>query len=310
MTVLLLAEHDNKSLNQVTARALSAVRALGEPVDLLVLGADCAGVAAAASGLDGVRQVLVAEHDALRHFPAEHVAATLLALAPAYATIAGPATATARGALPRVAALLGVMQVSDVLAIEDSRTFRRPIYAGNAHETVRCPDGTMVLTIRTAAFGAAGAAPAQCEVRAVQAVLAPRAAVVVETQAAVSTRPDLAAARVVVSGGRAFGSRESFEALLFPLADRLGAAIGASRAAVDAGYAGNELQVGQTGKIVAPELYLALGISGAVQHLAGIGGARVIVAINRDAEAPIFQHADYGLVGDLFTVVPELTASI
>ena len=309
MTTLLLAEHDNLILAEATRRALTAAVQLGQPVDILVLGADCAAVAAEAAGLAGVRRVLVGD-TALPHQPAEHVAATIMSLAAGYEAIVAAATSTARSALPRVAALLGVMQVSDVVAIDDARTFRRPIYAGNAIEQVRSGDGPVVLTIRSAAFAPAAAAAAAAPVETVPVRLAARAAEVLEVRSLQSDRPDLATAKIVVSGGRGLGSREQFEALLGPLAERLGAAIGASRAAVDAGYAGNELQVGQSGKIVAPDLYVAIGISGAVQHLAGIGDAKVVVAINSDPEAPIFRHADYGIVGDLFALVPELTAAL
>jgi electron transfer flavoprotein alpha subunit len=257
-----------------------------------------------------VRRVLLAEHQELRFLPAEHVAATLTAFMADYETVLGAATSSARNALPRVAAMLGVMQVSDVIAIDDARTFRRPIYAGNAIETVRCPAGKMVLTIRASAFAAADDTASACPIEPVTASLANRSIVVLEQSEVNSDRPNLSTSRIVVSGGRALGSKEKFEELLFPLAERLSAAVGASRAAVDAGYASNDLQVGQTGKIVAPSLYIAIGISGAVQHLAGIGGAKIVVAINSDADAPIFRHADYGLVGDLFVLVPELTAAL
>lgn len=310
MPALLLADHDNVTLSEATRRALRAALELGKPVDVLVLGDGCASVAEQASRLTGVRCVLLAEHQELRFLPAEHVAATLTALMVDYETVLGAATSSARNALPRVAAMLGVMQVSDVIAIDDARTFRRPIYAGNAIETVRCPAGKMVLTIRASAFAAADDAASACRVEPVTASLASRSIVVLEQSEANSNRPDLSTSRIVVSGGRALGSKDKFEELLFPLAERLSAAVGASRAAVDAGYAGNDLQVGQTGKIVAPSLYIAIGISGAVQHLAGIGGAKLVVAINSDADAPIFRHANYGLVGDLFVLVPELTAAL
>ena len=308
MTTLLLADHDGKTLNQATAKALTAARALGAPVTVLVAGHNVQSVAEAAARLDGAAKVLVADDASLAHQRAEPLAALLVALAPAYDAIVAAATSTGKNALPRVAALLDVMQVSEVTAIIAPDTFERPIYAGNAIETVQAA-GKRVLTIRISAFAAAGqGAPASIETVPVPADSS--TSVWLGTDLAVSERPDLAAARVVVSGGRALGSAEAFNALLDPLADALNAAVGASRAAVDAGYAANDLQVGQTGKVVAPDLYIAIGISGAIQHLAGMKNSKVVVAINTDADAPIFQVADFGLVDDIFTAVPALVKAL
>ena len=308
MTTLLLADHDGKTLNQATAKALTAARALGAPVTVLVAGHNVLSIAEAAARLDGAAKVLVADDASLANQRAEPLAALLVALAPAYDAIVAAATSTGKNALPRVAALLDVMQVSEVTAIIAPDTFERPIYAGNAIETVQAA-GKRVLTIRISAFAAAGqGAPASIETVPVPADTS--TSVWLGTDLAVSERPDLAAARVVVSGGRALGSAEAFNALLDPLADALNAAVGASRAAVDAGYAANDLQVGQTGKVVAPDLYIAIGISGAIQHLAGMKNSKVVVAINTDADAPIFQVADFGLVDDIFTAVPALVKAL
>ncbi len=309
MTTLLLAELAGSALDPQTASALTAARALGGDVHVLVAGADVASAATAAAALDGVAKVLVADAPSLAARAAEPTADLILALAPGYDAIVAAATSTGKNVLPRVAALLDVMQVSDVIAVVAPDTFRRPTYAGNAIETVQAAEPKLVLTIRPSAFEAAGtggSAP-------IEAVGTLPAAGPVETAAIVAVKPDrpeLSGAKVIVSGGRAFGSKEKFDALLVPLAQKLGAAIGASRAAVDAGYAANDLQVGQTGKVVAPDLYIACGISGAIQHLAGMKDSRVIVAINSDANAPIFAVADYGLVGDLFTLLPELTEAL
>jgi electron transfer flavoprotein alpha subunit len=286
MTVLLLAEHDNVALSELTARALTAASQMGEAVDILVAGRGVDGVAAAAARLSGVRRVLLADAPAFEHRLAEPTAALIVALAKDYGAIVAPATSTGKNVLPRVAALLDVMQLSEVVEVVAPDTFKRPIYAGNAIQTVRSSDAVNVVTIGDASD--------------------PGLSRFVENRFAASDRPDLGAARIVVSGGRALGSAAQFQATILPLADKLGAAVGASRAAVDAGYAPNDWQVGQTGKVVAPELYIACGISGAIQHLAGMKDAKVIVAINKDADAPIFQVADYGLVGDLFDVLPEL----
>jgi len=310
VTTLLIAEHDNATLKEATARALTAATALGGDVHVLVAGKDCAPAAAAAAGLAGVAKVLHADGDALAHQLAEPLAALIVALAGPYGAIVAAATSGGKNVMPRVAALLDVMQVSDVTAVVSPDTFERPIYAGNAIETVQSTDATKVLTIRPAAFKPAesgGSAPV--EAVDAQAALAGNAAFV-GAEIVQLARPELTSARIVVSGGRAFQSAENFKAYLEPLADKLGAAIGASRAAVDAGYAPNDYQVGQTGKVVAPDLYIACGISGAIQHLAGMKDAKVIVAINKDPDAPIFQVADYGLVGDVFTLLPELTKAL
>ncbi|WP_427024290.1 electron transfer flavoprotein subunit alpha/FixB family protein [Aureimonas ureilytica] len=309
MTTLLITEHDNAHLSGETAKALTAALQLGGEVHLLVAGEACAPVAEAAAKLSGVAKVLVADGAAYGHALAEPLAALIVQLAPAYGAIVAPATASAKNVLPRAAALLDVMQVSDVIAVHGADTFERPIYAGNAVETVRSRDAIKLLTVRTAAFAAApegGSAP----VESVAAASDPAVSRFVGQEVAHSERPDLSGAKVVVSGGRALGSKEKFEEVMLPLADKLGAAVGASRAAVDAGYAPNDWQVGQTGKVVAPDLYVAAGISGAIQHLAGMKDSKVIVAINKDEDAPIFQVADYGLVGDIFTLVPELTQKL
>ena len=309
MTTLLLATHDNQTLDGQTGRALTAALLLGGPVDVLVAGNHCGAVAAAASGLAGVAKVLLADDPALAEQLAEPVASLLLGLAPGYDAIVAAATSTGKNVLPRLAALLDVMQVSEVIAVLAPDTFRRPIYAGNAIETVASSDRLKVLTVRAAAF--AEAPPGgSAEIAKIAVGPLPTLSRYVGEVTVSNERPELATAKVVVSGGRPFGSKEKFDALLGPLAAVLDAAIGASRAAVDAGYAPNEMQVGQTGKAVAPALYIACGISGAVQHLAGMKDSKVIVAINADPEAPIFAVADFGLVGDIFTVLPELTATL
>lgn len=307
MTTLLIAEHDGGALSEQTAKALSAALQLGAPVDLLVAGPGAATAAGEAAGLSGLARVLVADDAALRL--AEPLSALLVSLAPSYGALVAPATSNGKNVMPRVAALLDVMQISDVSAVIDAKTFKRPIYAGSATATVRSRDAIQVITVRTASFAlAAGGGSAPIETLHHDAAAGPSR--FLSAEVVKGDRPDLSEARVVVSGGRAFGSKEKFDELLVPLAEKLGAAIGASRAAVDAGYAANELQVGQTGRIVAPELYIACGISGAIQHLAGIKDARVIVAINKDAEAPIFQIADFGLVGDVFELLPQLTKAL
>ena len=306
MTTLLLAEHDNSKLNEATAKALSAASQIGDDIHVLVAGKDAGGVAAEAAKLAGVAKVLVAESDDLAHGLAEPVSALVVGLAGAYDCLAAPATTYGKNVMPRVAALLDVMQVSDVMEVLAADTFRRPTYAGNAVQTVRSKDPKRVLTIRTASFPAAESGGADAPVEPVEAPADPGLSSFVGDSVAGGERPELASARIIISGGRALGSKEKFMEVIVPVADRLGAAVGASRAAVDAGYAPNDWQVGQTGKIVAPDLYIACGISGAIQHLAGMKDSRVIVAINKDAEAPIFQVADYGLVADLFQVLPEL----
>ena len=308
MAVLLLGEVTNGELNlDATAKAVSAMAPLGE-VTVLCAGAQAAGAAAEAAKIAGVAKVLVAEAPLYGHRLAEPTAALIVALAGDYSHIAAPATTDAKNIMPRVAALLDVMVLSDVSAVIDADTFERPIYAGNAIQTVRSKDATKVLTLRTASFDAAGEG-GSASVSDAPAAADPGLSAWVSDEVAVSDRPELTSARRVVSGGRGVGSKESFE-IIEGLADKLGAAVGASRAAVDSGYAPNDWQVGQTGKVVAPELYVAVGISGAIQHLAGMKDSKVIVAINKDEEAPIFQIADYGLVGDLFTTVPELTAKL
>jgi len=308
MAVLLLADvSDGQLATDAVARTVAAVAPLGD-VHVLVAGAGADKAAAEAAGLTGVAKVLVAADDAFSHGMAEPAAALVVSLAGGYSHVAGAATAYNKNILPRVAALLDVMVISDVTAVLDADTFERPIYAGNAIQTVKSSDKVKVFSVRTANFTAVeagGSAP----VEAVAAPAADAPATWVEDKVASSDRPELTSAKVVVSGGRGVGSKESF-ALIEALADKLGAAVGASRAAVDSGFAPNDWQVGQTGKVVAPDLYVAIGISGAIQHLAGMKDSKVIVAINKDEEAPIFQVADYGLVGDLFTTVPELAENI
>ena len=305
MAILLFAEHDNAALSEQTARALTAATRIGGDIDVLVAGKGAGGAAEAAAKLAGVRRVLLAEGAALEQRLAEPTAALIVALANDYDAIVAPATATGKNVLPRVAALLDVMQVSEVVEVVAPDTFKRPIYAGNALQTVQATDAKKVLTVRTAGFAAAvEGAPAPIEAVAVPGD--PGLSTFVENMLSTSDRPELSSARIVISGGRALGSQEKFQEVILPVADKLGAAVGASRAAVDAGYAPNDWQVGQTGKIVAPDLYIACGISGAIQHLAGMKDSKVIVAINKDEEAPIFQVADYGLVGDLFELLPEL----
>ncbi len=308
MTILLLAEHDNHRLDPQTARALSAARAMGGAVHILVAGSNCDAVADAARAL-GADKVLLADAPALAHHSAETLAALIVSLAAGYDGIVAAATSIGKSTLPRVAALLDVMQISEIVAVLAPDTFQRPIYAGNALETVQTTDPIRVVTVRAAAFAEAASGDAS-EIVSLAVPDLPTSTRFVSATSAESDRPELTAARVVISGGRAFGSKEAFDSLLVPLAARLNAAIGASRAAVDAGYASNELQVGQTGKIVAPDLYIACGISGAIQHLAGMKESKVIVAINSDRDAPIFAVADYGLVGDLFTILPELTRAL
>jgi electron transfer flavoprotein alpha subunit len=306
MTTLLIAEHDHGSLRDVTAKALTAARALGEPVHVLVAGSNARGVAEAAAKLDGVEKVLLADDARYDHMLAEPTAALIASVAGPYTTIVAAATTTGKNVMPRVAALLDVMQVSDIIKVVGPDTFERPIYAGNAIQTVQATDPKRVVTVRTAAFQPTGAGGQAAPIEPAQAAEAPDGSTFKGEEIAQNDRPELTSARVIVSGGRSLGSAEAFKTVLEPLADRLGAAIGASRAAVDAGYAPNDWQVGQTGKVVAPDLYIAVGISGAIQHLAGMKDSKVIVAINKDEEAPIFQVADYGLVGDLFAILPEL----
>ena len=308
MAVLLLAEvHGADLAVDSTAKALSAAKTLGD-VTVLCASAGCGGAAEAAAKLDGVAKVICADDASYGNGLAEPLAGLIVSLAGDYSHVVAPATASAKNVLPRVAALLDVMVISDITAVVDADTFERPIYAGNAIQTVKSSDPVKVVSIRTANFEAAGEADS-AEIATIEAVANPELSVWVEDKVAASDRPELTSAGVVVSGGRGVGSEGDFK-LIEALADKLGAAVGASRAAVDSGYAPNDWQVGQTGKVVAPDLYIAVGISGAIQHLAGMKDSKVIVAINKDEEAPIFQVADYGLVADLFTAVPELTGKV
>jgi len=309
MAILLIAEHDNASVSDQTAKALSAALKIGSDVDVLVAGKGAKGAADAAAKLKGVRKVLLVEADELAERLAEPLAATVVALAGNYDTIVAPATASGKNVAPRVAALLDVSQISEIIEVVSPDTFKPPIYAGNAIQTVQSGEAKKVITVRTAGFQAAeatGSAP----VETASAAANPGLSSFIENKLSESDRPELTSARIIISGGRALGSAEKFQEVILPVADKLGAAVGASRAAVDAGYAPNDWQVGQTGKVVAPELYIAVGISGAIQHLAGMKDSKVIVAINKDEEAPIFQVADYGLVGDLFTILPELEKAL
>ena len=309
MTTLVIAEHDNAELKAATLNTVAAGAKLGAEVHVLVAGSGARAVAEQAAKVAGVAKVLLADAPQLADGLAENVAAQVLAVAPDYSHILFAATAAGKNVAPRVAAKLDVAQVSDIIAVESPDTFRRPIYAGNAIATVQSSDAVKVLTVRTTGFDAVAAEGGSAAVESVAAVADSGLSAFEGRQVAKTDRPELAGAAIVVSGGRGLGSAENFK-LLDPLADKLGAALGASRAAVDAGYAPNDWQVGQTGKIVAPQLYIAVGISGAIQHLAGMKDSKVIVAINKDAEAPIFGVADYGLVADLFTAVPELVAAL
>jgi len=309
MASLVIAEHDNHSLKPSTLNTVTAAIACGGEVHVLVAGKDASAAALAASQIDGVSKVLHAESDAFANGLAEHMAAQVLALAPAYSHILFAATAGGKNIAPRVAAKLDVAQVSDITRVDSPDTFERPIYAGNAMATVQATDAVKVITVRTTGFDAAGKG-GNATVETVQVATADAKSLFMGSEIAKNDRPELTAAKVIVSGGRALGSAEKFNEVITPLADKLGAALGASRAAVDAGYAPNDWQVGQTGKIVAPQLYVACGISGAIQHLAGMKDSKVIVAINKDPEAPIFSVADYGLEADLFVAVPELVKLI
>ena len=309
MAILLIAEHDNATLSDQTAKALSAALKIGSDVDVLVAGKGAKGAADAAAKLTGVRKVLLVEADELEQRLAEPLAATVVALAGNYDTIVAPATASGKNVAPRIAALLDVSQISEIIEVVSPDTINRPIYAGNAIQTVQSSEAKKVVTVRTAGFQAAETS-GSASVETVSAAANPGLSSFVENKLSESDRPELTSARIIISGGRALGSAEKFQEVILPVADKLGAAVGASRAAVDAGYAPNDWQVGQTGKVVAPELYIACGISGAIQHLAGMKDSKVIVAINKDEEAPIFQVADYGLVGDLFQVLPELEKAL
>mgnify|MGYP001489790565 CR=1 FL=1 len=309
MTILILAEHDNATLNPATAKAVTAAKGIGGDIQVLVAGAGAQSVADQAAKLDGVAKVLLADAPQLANGLAEEVSALLVNLMGSYDVLIAPSTASGKNILPRVAAMLDVMQISDVTAVKSADTFERPIYAGNAIQTVKSGDAKKVITVRTAAFAAAGeggsAAVEKIDVPAGVGLSSFKGAELTK-----SDRPDLSSARIIISGGRGLQSGDNFKTLIEPVADKLGAAIGASRAAVDAGFVPNDMQVGQTGKVVAPELYIAVGISGAIQHLAGMKDSKIIVAINKDEEAPIFQVADYGLVADLFQALPELAAEL
>jgi electron transfer flavoprotein alpha subunit len=309
MTTLLVAEHDNKVLKDATTKALTAAKALGADVHVLIAGKDCKAVADAAAKLDGVKKVLLAEAAPYEHFVAEPLAALIVSLAGGYDAIVAPATTNGKNVMPRVAALLDVMQISEITKVIAPDTFERPIYAGNAIQTVKSSDPKKVITVRTSTFQATGEGGSATVENAAPAA-DPGLSSFVGEELSKSDRPELTSAKIIISGGRAMQSRENFTKYIEPVADRLGAAMGASRAAVDAGYAPNDWQVGQTGKVVAPDLYIAVGISGAIQHLAGMKDSKVIVAINKDEEAPIFQVADYGLVADLYQALPELAAEL
>lgn len=305
MSILVIAEHDNASLNAATLKTLAAAKQIGGDIHVLVAGAECQAVADEAAKAEGVSKVLLADNAAYGHFLAENLGELVAELGKDYGHILAAATTTGKNFMPRVAALLDVAQISDIIAVESTDTFKRPIYAGNAIATVQSTDAVKVITVRTTAFDAVAAEGGSASVDAITTVINNDKAEFVGEELAVSERPELTAASVVISGGRGMQNGENFH-LLEKVADKLGAAVGASRAAVDAGFVPNDMQVGQTGKIVAPDLYIAVGISGAIQHLAGMKDSKVIVAINKDEDAPIFQVADYGLVADLFDVLPEL----
>jgi len=309
MTTLLIAEHDNKSIKDSTNKALTAAKAIGGDIHVLVAGKDCKAVADAAAKLDGVNKVLLADGPAYEHALAEPVAALIVSLAGNYDAFIAPATTNGKNIMPRVAALLDVMQISDITKVVAPDTFERPIYAGNAIQTVKSKDAKKVVTVRTSTFQATGEG-GSASVENASGAADPGLSSFVGEELSKSDRPELTSAKIIISGGRAIQNRENFTKYIEPVADKLGAAMGASRAAVDAGYAPNDWQVGQTGKVVAPELYIAVGISGAIQHLAGMKDSKVIVAINKDEEAPIFQVADYGLVADLYQALPELAAEL
>src|SRR6201988_81566 len=309
MTTLLIAEHDNASLKDATNKALTAAEALGAAVHVLVAGKTAKGAADAAAKLAGVKKVLLADGAAYAHDLAEPLAALIVALAPSYDAFVAPATSRFKNVMPRVAALLDVMQVSEIIKVISPDTFERPIYAGNAIQTVKSKDAKKVITVRTSTFQATGEG-GSASVENAASVADPGVSSFVGEELSKSERPELTSARIIISGGRATQSRENFTKYTEPVADKLGAAVGASRAAVDAGYAPNDWQVGQTGKVVAPDLYIAVGISGAIQHLSGMKDSKIIVAINKDEEAPIFQVADYGLVADLYQALPELAAEL
>ena len=310
MTTLVIAEHDNATIKGATLNTVTAAAACGGDVHVLIAGHNAAAAAQAAAQITGVAKVIHADAPGLEHGLAENVAAQVLAIASNYSHILFPATASGKNVAPRVAAKLDVAQISDITKVVSQDTFERPIYAGNAIATVQSADSVKIITVRTTGFDAAAATGGSAAVETAAATADNGKSSFIGSEIAKSDRPELTAAKIIVSGGRALGSSEKFNEVITPLADKLGAAIGASRAAVDAGYAPNDLQVGQTGKIVAPQLYIAAGISGAIQHLAGMKDSKVIVAINKDPEAPIFSVADYGLEADLFTAVPELVKAL
>jgi electron transfer flavoprotein alpha subunit len=309
MSTLVIAEHDNSSLKGATLNTVAAAQAMGADIDILVAGANCGAVAEAAAAVAGVGKVLVADNAAYEHQLAENVSLLIAEVGAGYDNIIAPATPNCKNFMPRVAALLDVAQISEITSVESADTFQRPIYAGNVIATVQSSDAKKVITVRTTAYDAAPAEGGSATVEALDAVHDAGISSFVSEEVAVSDRPELTAAAIVISGGRGMQNGENFK-LLDGIADKLGAAIGASRAAVDAGFVPNDMQVGQTGKIVAPDLYIAVGISGAIQHLAGMKDSKVIVAINKDEDAPIFQVADYGLVADLFDALPELEAKL
>lgn len=309
MSTLVLAEHDNETLKPATLNAVAAAKELGADIDILCAGEGCGGVAEAAAKIPGVGKVLCANNAAYGHMLAENVSLLVAELGASYDNIIAPATTSGKNIMPRVAALLDVGQISDIISVESADTFKRPIYAGNVIATVQSSDAKKVITVRTTAFDAVAAEGGSASIESVDAVHDAGISAFVSEEMAKSDRPELTAASVVISGGRGMQNGENF-AMLESVADKLGAAVGASRAAVDAGFVPNDMQVGQTGKIVAPDLYIAVGISGAIQHLAGMKDSKVIVAINKDEDAPIFQVADYGLVADLFNAVPELDAAL
>ncbi|MBK7764628.1 MAG: electron transfer flavoprotein subunit alpha/FixB family protein [Sulfuritalea sp.] len=310
MSILVIAEHDNASLKAATLNAVSAAVKIGGEIHMLVAGANCGAVAEQASKVAGVAKVKLADAAHYGDQTGENLAALIVANAAGYTHIMAPATSNGKNTLPRVAALLDVAQISEIISVVDADTFVRPIYAGNALATVKSSDATKVITVRTTGFDAAAATGGTAAIESIGAGADLGQAKLLGRELTKSARPELAAAKIIVSGGRGLGSGENYHKLLEPLADKLGAAMGASRAAVDAGFVPNDYQVGQTGKIVAPQLYVAVGISGAIQHLAGMKDSKVIVAINKDPDAPIFQVADYGLVADLFQAVPELVAAL
>ena len=308
MSNLVIAEHDNQNLKVSTLNAITAASKIGGDIDVLVVGSNCQAVAQAAAAVAGVSKVRVADNAAYEHQLAENTAQLVAALAPAYSHLLAPATPAGKNLMPRVAALLDVNQLTDIMAVVSPDTFKRPIYAGNAIATVQSSDKIKVMSVRITAFDAA-ATGGSAAIEAVNEVFTADKTKFIGEEVAKSDRPELTSAKIVVSGGRGVGSADNFK-IIYALADKLGAAVGASRAAVDAGFVPNDMQVGQTGKVVAPEVYVAIGISGAIQHLAGMKDSKVIVAINKDPEAPIFQVADYGLVADLFAAVPEMTGKL